>query len=578
VRDYDVVVIGGGINGLTVGAYLAKAGLSVGVFEARGQCGAHCDTVELGIPGFLHNLHATWLVPSMSPAMADLDLEGFGLDLRGTDALYAKPFLDGSNLCQFTDLALTEANLGRASEHDLEVQRKVMEYVAENAMEALEVNRKMNFSPPSAEIEERYSRFLNGILAHAGFSLTGDELMSMNGFEALDALFESDLVRTTKASLAWIGAHPPLHRRVSSTGMLMGGGLMPVHTARGGSHALTHSLVKAVTAHGGEIWTTCPVERILVREGTAIGIRLSDDAILPGEEITAKIVVSNLTLVPTFLRLVGEEVIGSQRARQIKTFNYDDQVLFGVYYSLSGDPEFASAAYDPGIQRTMMGYWGGDTLEEMREFGAELVSGVVHDPPMGNWFVPTRADPTQAPPGCHTTFVWVDSPPHPRRWRGRKLHGWDSWPELAEPYADAVTDTYERYAPGFKDLILERHVMTPVDQERNNPSAVNGSMIGGSVVPEQYYENRPLPGIIVKGGTRTFLPGLHLSNSIHPLGASWLATGYIAACEAAEDLGVRDAPWWKAEPFEWFLENGHRLPVNLGVNAKWLANGTVEGR
>jgi len=69
VKDYDVVVVGGGINGLTVAAYLAKAGLSVGVFEARGQCGAHCDTVELGIPGFLHNLHATWLVPSVSPAM-----------------------------------------------------------------------------------------------------------------------------------------------------------------------------------------------------------------------------------------------------------------------------------------------------------------------------------------------------------------------------------------------------------------------------------------------------------------------------------------------------------------------------
>ena len=97
MKDYDVIVIGGGINGLTVATYLQKAGLSVGVFEARGQCGAFCDTVELGQSGFLHNTHASWIVPAMSPAMADLELERHGLDLRGCDVLFAKPFRDQTN-------------------------------------------------------------------------------------------------------------------------------------------------------------------------------------------------------------------------------------------------------------------------------------------------------------------------------------------------------------------------------------------------------------------------------------------------------------------------------------------------
>ena len=116
MKDYDVIVIGGGINGLTAAAYLAKAGMSAGVFEARGQCGAHCDTVELGIPGFLHNTHAAWLVPAMSPVMADLDLEGFGLDLCGTDVLFAKTvqsirvvgnFVSSTNMAASTSTGLT---------------------------------------------------------------------------------------------------------------------------------------------------------------------------------------------------------------------------------------------------------------------------------------------------------------------------------------------------------------------------------------------------------------------------------------------------------------------------------------
>src|SRR5512136_910284 len=111
MKDYDVIVIGGGINGLTAAAYLAKAGLAVSVFEASGQCGAHCDTIAIGIPGFLHNTHAAWLVPAMSPAMADLELEVFGLDLCGTDVLFAKTFLNGKNVVQALDQSITQASV-----------------------------------------------------------------------------------------------------------------------------------------------------------------------------------------------------------------------------------------------------------------------------------------------------------------------------------------------------------------------------------------------------------------------------------------------------------------------------------
>lgn len=569
MQQYDAVIVGGGINGLTVAAYLAKAGQRVAVFEARGQCGAHCDTIELGLPGYLHNTHAVWLVPAMSPAMIDLELERFGLDLRGTDVVYAKTFLDGTNVVNGLDPALADASLGRVSERDRQTRAAIQAYSAEHLDEALRFART-TFSPASTEATAAQAAHYEGLLHRLGLPLTGDDLLRMTGMELLDLLFESEHARTTVASLGEYTGLWPVNRR---TGLQALGtaafSALAVHTARGGSHALTHALVRCVVAHGGDIWTTCPVERILVEGGRVTGVRLSQDAVYPGEDIRARVVVSNLTLVPTFLRLLGEDVIGPSLASLVRRFSYDDPQLVAVTYALSGDPEMASAAYDPAVQRAWVGYFGGETLEEMRQALTGMAAGVIPDDIMAGVFLPTRADPTQAPPGCHTSYTWISVPAAPRRWRGRRLDGWASWRELAEPLADAVTERWEQYAPGFKDLVVERHVMTPLDQELGNPSAIRGNMIGGSAIPEQNGENRPLPGIVVGGASRSLVPGLYLSNSIHPYGATHLASGYVTATEVAEDLGCRDAEWWRAEPLDWFLANAARISVNLGVGEKW---------
>jgi phytoene dehydrogenase-like protein len=574
MRDFDVVVIGGGINGLTTAAYMAKAGMSVGVFEARGQCGAHCDTVELGRPGFLHNTHAVWLVPAMSPVMADLGLEQLGLRLLGTDVLFAKTFSSGRNVVQALDSTLTTASLEAASPHDAGVQAVIGEYFAEHLDQTLEISRRLLYGAPTADMLDLMADFDDGLVRRLGLPINGDDVMRMSGLELLEMLFQSEEVRTTPAALGEFTGQWPSNRRLGPLALSLSG-LQPmaVHTAAGGSHALTHALVKCVVENGGEIWGTCPVERILMEDGRASGIRLAEDALLPGEEIRAGVVVSNLTLAPTFLNLVGEDVIGVEWSRLVKRFNYDDPQLLAIFYALSGDPVFASAAHDPAIQRSWVGYFGGETLDELGTSFAEIGRGVIPDEMMGGWFIPTRADPSQAPAGCHTAYIWVSVPPSPRRWRGQALDGWNAWPMLAEPLADAVTERMEQYAPGFSEQILERHVMTPMHQEMNNPSAIRGNMIGGSAIPEQYAENRPLPGIITSGATRSFLPGLYLSNSVHPYGATHLASGYLAAVEVAEDMGCRDVDWWRAQPLDWFLESMMRLSPNLGVDPRWTTEG-----
>lgn len=570
MTDFDAVVVGGGINGLTTAAYLARAGLSVGVFEARGQCGAHCDTVELGLPGFLHNPHAVWLVPAMSPAMADLDLAGFGLELRGTDVLFAKTFPGGGSVVQALDPTVTDASLRGVSEHDAEAAATIGAYLGEHLDDTLELTRRGLYGAPSAALLDRTASFHGGLLERLGLPVSGDDLLRMTGLELLGLLFESEEARTTPAALGEFTGQWPSHRRLGPLALSLAGfQLMAVHTARGGSHALTHALVRCLLAHGGEIHGTSPVERILTDgDGRASGVHLGPHAASPGAEVTARVVVSNLTLAPTFLDLLGEERIGAARARAVKAFNYDDPQLLAVMYALAGDPQFAAAKRDPAVQRSWVGYYGGETLDVMRAAFSDLATGIVPPEPMGGWFLPTRADPTQAPAGCHTAYVWTSVPPCPRRWRGEALAGWDAWTDpadLAEPLADAVTARMEAEAPGFSDLVIERHVMTPRHQEMNNPSAIRGNMIGGSAIPEQYGENRPLPGIVTGGASRTFVPGLYLSNSIHPYGATHLASGYLAACEVAEDLGCRDVEWWRSEPLDWFLANLGSIPLNLGV-------------
>ncbi len=99
-------------------------------------------------------------------------------------------------------------------------------------------------------------------------------------------------------------------------------------------------------------------------------------------------------------------------------------------------------------------------------------------------------------------------------------------------------------------------------------------MIGGSAIPEQSGESRPMPGVIQTGSaSRTHIPNLYLSNSIHPFGATHLASGYIAAMEIAEDKGCREQGWWASKPFEWFFGNMARIPMNKGVDKKWLNGG-----
>ncbi len=567
--DYDVIVIGGGINGLTCSAYLGKAGLKTLVLEARGECGAHCDTSEPGIPGFLYNLHATMLATGFGPPMQDLELEKYGLELRNTSYVWGKPFLDGTNALIASSPYDTMENWGKHSKQDRALLENALEFLYPQMLEFTDIVHRFMYTAPTVQTMQAFSDFMGRFFKYLGKNLAGEQFMKMNGFEVMDALFESDHIKTMVQAMEWIIGFPPIHPQIGAIGSLLGllsGSFFPLTTAKGGSHAVTHALIQANVDHGVKIMPCCPVKKIIMKNGEAQGVVLHEHAIYPNQEITAKKIVSNITVVPTFIDLIGEDhILDKDLVKRIKNFNYHEQTIFTVHYALDGPPQWRTADYDEGIMRSWMGYFGGETTDEMKKYSQAIIEQEIYPEIYANWYLPTLADPTQAPEGCHVTQAWIDMPGEPLKWKHGKLGGKNAFLDIKNVLADQITDAYDHYAPGFKKQILNRYIYSPLEQERNNPSAIQGCWAGGSVIPEQFYDKRPVAGVCVGGGSRTFLKNLYLSNSIHPFGITPLGSGYIAACEVAEDMGVREQEWWTSKATHWYLENAANIPLDLGV-------------
>ncbi len=566
MSDYDVIVIGGGINGLSCAAYLGKAGLKTLLLEAKGQCGAHCDTIELGEPGFLHNTHATMMASAMSPQMGDLDLEKYGAEFVQADLILSQPFLDGTNIHYGNAFDITARSWEKHSKKDGNYMWVAKEYCESRLDELTELIHLAQYGAPNPETAQRLGGFMHGFYSQVAPDHPLPSMMGLDGFECADLIFENDKVKAISTMLNFAGGNGAVHHKgMGAMGYLLatltGGAVLPFHYIKGGSHEFTHALVKAAVAAGVTIWPSCPVGKIIVKDNACHGVVLSDRAVYGAETITAKTVVSNVSFLPTFVEMIGEEALGSEIYNKAKTFRYDENVTFSLNMELDEDPVFISADYDDGVQKAPNGWLGVESGKELWEHTQANTRKEITNKPCLEWFIPTRVDPGQAPPGYHTASMLFDIPPDPKSWNGEKLDGINCWDDIKERVADLMIDIWDKYAPGFKKLVRKRHVASPLDIQRNNPSAVYGHMAGGAMIPSQSGPNRPLAGICEGGASRTYIKNLYLSNSIHPNGQSGVSSGYIAASEVAEDMGAREQSWWKYQAFQWLLENKDKITV-----------------
>jgi phytoene dehydrogenase-like protein len=545
---YDAIVIGGGHNGLTAAAYLAKGGekqgrkkLRVLVLERREQVGGAAMSEEI-YPGFTYST-CSYVCSLLRPEIFRfLDLPRHGLQVIPYE-IGAQPNPAGEGIITYRDHDRTRESLRRHSLKDAEAYDH---YRAETSRQCRFIRPLLLVTPPDPTalnpfVQNRINpwgrrRDLDSLLKVAAeFSRMGERQMyeiirfwTMSIADFLDEYFEHPRWKGLTASSSIIGtalgpyspgsAYVLLHHYMGEVdGQLGAWGF-----ARGGMGSVSKAIAAAALEAGAEIRTSAEVERILLRGGKAAGVALAN-----GEEIAAKAVISGLDPKRTYLKLLEKSALDSVDP---------DIHRFAAKFKIRGSSGKLNIALD-GLPRFSglppEAAWG--AVEVGGDF--DYIEHAFDDYKYGSWskrpfldiVIPTTADPTMAPPGKHFMSVFVQYAPY-------KLAEGPWSAESKAAFEKDVLDTIEENAPGFRKLVLHVHTRTPSDIERE-VGLTEGNIFQGELTLEQLLFNRPFPGY---GQYRGPFEGLYMCGSAtHPGGGVMGAPGANAAREILLDLKHR---------------------------------------
>lgn len=522
--SYDVIVIGGGHNGLICANYLARAGLSVCLFERRLEIGGGLSTEESTVPGFYHNLHSVFHdAAEHMPAMKDLDLRRHGVEYVLPEVQVGMVLRDGRALTVHTDRERTLASLRRFSAPDAEAWAR-MDDDYHDFMETVVIPALYAAPPLPSEQHVALEKSPEGMAyLRLSRSTPADVVSEHFETEAVRAavLFQLAIPRGVVTDYGGLGMMVPLVvTQVERS-----------HLAKGGSHVVAHGLWRAFLSAKGRVRGTHEVRRILVDRGRAVGVELAT-----GERVlAAKAVVSAVDLPQTFLELVPSASLDTAFVQRVKGYKLDEFSLFGVHLALREAPRYRAAAFDPDLNRAFKVGIGFDGLSDFRAMWGAIREGDA-PPPRLYACAPSLHDPSQAPAGHHTAFCWAPAP------YALRDGGPEAWDRLGPEYAQRCLDVWREAAPNLTpDNILGMRVLHPLDVFRKLKSMPMGGVFHGRVSLEQIEAFRPLPEL---AQCRTPIERLYLGGgSVHPGGGILGACGYIASGAVLHDLGVK--PWWE---------------------------------
>jgi phytoene dehydrogenase-like protein len=292
----------------------------------------------------------------------------------------------------------------------------------------------------------------------------------------------------------------------------------------GGTAALARALEAVVRESGGEFRTMTELKRIVVEGGRAIGVETAD-----GEFIRAKhFVVSSLNPHQTFLDLLDDALVPADIRDRVKRFQYNLLApLFALHLNLREPPRYTASASYPGLDHAFMVIMGLDHSDQFGDIVRHHENGTI--PPTVMWGAcPTLFDPSQAPAGQHTGFMWEKLP--------YRLKGNPDWSGIGEEHGRAMLALWRKHAPNLADAVLDSFTRTPMDTERSLPNMRDGDLLVGAFTNGQIGFHRPFPGA---GSYRTHLPSLYLcGSSSHPGGNITGLPGYNAAQVILADIGI----------------------------------------
>ncbi len=522
---YDAIVIGAGHNGLTNAAYLAKAGLKVVVVEKNDYIGGAAVSRELH-EGWTYS-NCSYVCSMMRQAIhRDLDLSSHGLIL--VPYLGTVNFGDGDErLISYHDEQATYNELKRHSAHDADAMYR---FQADLTRYSQFIRKTLLRTPPEpTSLKPRDIReFL--YLAKQVWSMGEREIyeyirfFTISAADFLDDYFENDMIKAAMASPGIIGTALGVQSPGSAYILLhhvMGdvdGNIGAWGLARGGMGAISKSIASALDGFGGEIRMNAGVEKLIVRDGKAVGVALEN-----GDELSADIVVSNLDARRTFTRIIDRDDLPDGIYEKAKNFKIRGS-SGKVNIALSGLPKFTGLPDNRYINRGGQAFTG--SMETMERAYDCWKRGTWSDDPFIESVIPSAWDPTVAPPGQHWMSNFIQYCPP-------ELADGPWTPEKRDAFGESVISKLERYSPGFRDLIVHMEVRTPHEIE-NEIGLTEGNIFQGELTIDQLFFNRPFPGY---GQYRMPLRNLYMcGSSTHPGGGVSSACGANAAREILIDL------------------------------------------
>jgi phytoene dehydrogenase-like protein len=520
----DVVMIGGGHNGLVTAFYVAKAGFKPLVLERRAQTGGAAITEEFH-PGFRCSTLAHSAGSLLPEIVRDMQLERHGLRLIKSDVAVSGLSSDGRALVLYNDVKRSSDEIRKFSAKDAE---KYPDFQQSLAKIGAVIGLALKQTPPDIDDPSRSDLW--------GMLTTGRALRKLGKKDMYRVLrwgpmavadlvaefFDTELLRATIAARGIFGTALGPWSAGSSLVLLIRAAGDP-HPAGspgfviGGTGAITQAMAAAAKEAGVEIRTEAEVREVRIKDGTASGVVLAN-----GEEISAQYVLSNADPKRTLLNLVDSTHLTPDFVLKLQHYRTPGTVA-KMNLALSGLPQFTAMSGSTDALRGRIHI--GPEIDYLERAFDESKYGNFSQQPYLEVALPSLTDPTLAPPGKHVMSIYVQYAPF-------QLKSGD-WDQQRDVLGNTVVKTLANYAPNLPGLIEDGQIITPKDLE-DTYGLTGGHIFHGELALDQFFTMRPL---LDWARYRTPIRNLYLCGSgTHPGAGLTGGSGFNAAREIVKDL------------------------------------------